>query len=134
MQQHQKENTLYQLDNMKRIYENYFITEDGKLFNERKQMKTYKGGRYEKVVLKIANKPTMKYIHRMVAEAYIDNLEHKPQINHKDGNKHNNDLSNLEWVTHSENMKHAYETKLVVPYDRSGDKNPNYRHGNRMKK
>jgi hypothetical protein len=124
---------------MKRIYENYFITEDGKLFNERKQMKTYKGDRYEKVVLKINGKPTMKYIHRLVAEAYIDNTDSKKEVNHKDGNKLNNNVSNLEWVTTTENKQHAwslglYDNGILLRRDYTGSNNPNYRHGNNIKK
>jgi hypothetical protein len=72
---------------MKNIYTNYFITEDGKLFNTKKQMKTYSGERYEKAVIKINGKSTMKYIHRLVAEAFIENPENKPEVNHKNGNK-----------------------------------------------
>ena len=47
-------------------------------------------------------------IHQLVAEAFIPNPENKPEINHIDRNRANNDVSNLEWVTHSENMKHSY--------------------------
>ena len=63
-------------------------------------------------------KPTLLsstiYVHRLIGFAYIENPYCKPIINHIDGNKLNNEISNLEWVTHSENMKHAYSTGLVV--------------------
>ena len=51
-------------------------------------------------------------IHKLVASNYIDNQYNKPQVNHIDGNKSNNHVSNLEWVTQSENIRHAINTGL----------------------
>ena len=55
-------------------------------------------------------------LHRLVAEAFLPNPQGKPHVNHKDGNKKNCAAKNLEWVTQSENEKHAFKTGLKKPH------------------
>lgn len=65
------------------------------------------GAGYTFVVLKREGSRKRKYIHRLVAETFIPNPENKPEVNHKDGDKDNNRIDNLEWCTSSENHRHA---------------------------
>ena len=59
-------------------------------------------------VMLYKNKKSKRFtVHRLVALTFIPNPEDKPQINHKDGDRTNNSVSNLEWVTQSENMRHS---------------------------
>ncbi len=57
-------------------------------------------------------KQKQHYIHRLVAMAFIENPFDKEQVNHIDGDKTNNAVDNLEWVSREENINHAYETEL----------------------
>lgn len=63
--------------------------------------------KYIEIVIRPNNKGYTRQLHRLLAEAYIPNPENKSQVNHKDGNKYNYRLSNLEWMTALENVRHA---------------------------
>jgi len=77
---------------------------------------------YNTVCFCVAGKIKQKIVkvHRLVAQSFISNTENKPCVNHKDGNKLNNRLDNLEWATYSENTIHAIESGLIKfkPYSK----------------
>lgn len=62
---------------------------------------------------------TTAYVHRALATLFVPNPDDKPHVNHIDGRKQNNGPSNLEWATHAENMRHAFNTGLA-PRPKSG--------------
>lgn len=70
------------------------------------------GKTYPLVMLRRNGQFCPRYIHRLVAEAFLENPTHMLVVNHKDGNKKNNNVSNLEWVSYSENNYHALNTGL----------------------
>lgn len=72
------------------------------------QSKSIRG--YYSVNLTIKGERRAYTVHRLMAKAFIPNPENKPQVNHKDGNKFNNNIQNLEWVTGRENIEHYYKT------------------------
>ena len=70
---------------------------------------------YKYVHIKMcANRGTTKKLHRLIAQAFIPNLENKPTINHKNGIKGDNRIENLEWATHKEQSEHARRNGLLV--------------------
>ena len=94
----------------------YKVDENGNVFSVRnnkllKRMMFPSG--YEYVHLCNGKGKTKLFrVHRLVAEAFIPNPNDLPQVNHKDGNKLNNSVENLEWCTNLENMRHSVETGL----------------------
>ena len=70
---------------------------------------------YKVVALTKDGKQKLYKVHRLVATVFVENPMNKPQVNHIDGNKHNNNAENLEWVTASENTKHAFNSGLSRP-------------------
>lgn len=74
--------------------------------------------KYLRVVLCKDGTPKTFYIHRLVAITFISNEENYKCVNHKDGNKLNNNVENLEWCTYSHNMKHAFSNGLAKPWNK----------------
>lgn len=113
---------------------NYFIYDNGLLQNVKtnKFLKPYKSsGGY--LYIKIVKNKRHHHIrlHRLVALAFIPNPDNLPCVNHKDGNKENNCVDNLEWCSYSDNIKHGYKNNLfknptfsptrVIQYDLEGN-------------
>lgn len=115
------------MNNVKEIWlpvvncDGYLISNLGRVYTEkRKRLKSIHLDRYGYpiVVLSINNKPVTKKVHRLVAEAFIPNTENKPHINHKDENKLNNNVNNLEWVTPLENNLYGTRRERVAQKER----------------
>lgn len=108
---------------MKEIFKNvenfeseFQISNFGRLYSKRtnkilKCRKTKSG--YSEIHTYVSNKSVSFRIHRLVAVAFISNPENKREVNHIDGDKSNNRSDNLEWVTSSENVIHAFKNNLM---------------------
>ena len=97
---------LYQVSNLGRVKSNY--NKNGKTILKNR----VNCGGYCTVLLSKNKKSKNFSVHRLVASLFIHNADAKLFVNHKNGIKKNNEVTNLEWVTTSENQKHAYETGL----------------------
>lgn len=96
---------------------NYEINEKGEVRNckNKKIIKPFRNKcGYIYVSLNANGKQKNYRLHRLIAKAFIPNPNNYPYINHIDMNKTNNDISNLEWCTNSQNMKHAYAIKPML--------------------
>ncbi len=90
-------------------FETYSINKYGEIKRDNKLLKLQKSkSGYLQVLLWKNGKPYSKRIHRLVAETFLDKVEGKDIVNHKDGNILNNNADNLEWVTVKENTQHAF--------------------------
>jgi hypothetical protein len=97
----------YQVSNMGN-FRSFVKNKDGKQLTCRLFSKNY-------LRVKIAGK--WMNCHRLVAQMFIPNIYDKPQVNHINGDKGDNRVQNLEWVTQSENLKHAYRLGLLPHCD-----------------
>lgn len=103
------ENELGQFETLK-DFPDFLIHHDGRIYNLKK--KIFMKPRLDKGYVSIRLNDKNHFIHRLVAIQFIPNQENKEMVNHKDGDKLNNHVNNLEWVTRSENTLHAYKTGL----------------------
>ena len=89
---------------IRQFKEDYYISETGEVFKKLNPYIAQNDYKVFKDRYGIHNQ-----VHRMVAMAFIPNPENKPNVNHKDGNRQNNNVNNLEWCTQQENIKHMIE-------------------------
>ena len=96
-------------------YPGFYASRDGRIWSEKsnqwKKIVQHISGKGE-VYLSVAIAHCPRRVHRLIAEAWVPNPEGKPEVNHIDGDKLNNSIENLEWVTRAENAQHAYDTGL----------------------
>lgn len=111
-------------EDLKGYEDSYQISDFGRVFTKRRLIgnQIYYGKElipqltsdgYLKVTLSKNGESKKYYLHRLVAIQFIDNNDNLPQVNHKDGNKLNNSVTNLEWCTKQENQNHAVRTNLM---------------------
>lgn len=104
----------------------YQISDQGEVRRLLKDGKTRllrpRSGTYYTVALSKNNRPKTFNVHRLVAENFLEEQMYKREVNHIDGDKHNNKIENLEWVTPKENLVHAMEKLNHYPWGKPARK------------
>ena len=99
--------------------ETYKVSNTGRVINivtGRELAQRGNGNGFIRIELWKNKKGRKHYVHRLVADAFIPNPDCKPEVNHIDGNRSNNRIDNLEWVTSSENTRHAIKNNRLVAW------------------
>lgn len=103
----------YQVSNLGNVksLKRYVKNKNGMRVVKEKMLKPYLNNKgYWAVSLTENHKSKLKFVHRLIAEAFIRYIDNKPFVNHKDGVKTNNNIKNLEWCTQKENVEHAIKS------------------------
>lgn len=104
---------LYKISDTGEVLSCERITSDGRKIKSKLLLGGEYSNKYRFVCLRKNGVNHNASVHRLVAEAFIPNPENLPCVNHVDGNKQNNNVSNLEWCSYSENIQHAVKIGLV---------------------
>lgn len=110
-------------------FPDYAVTDKGSVVNTRTgrflQASRNTCGYPQVEITNDEGEPKTHRVHRLVAIAFVPNPDGRPEVNHKDGDKTNNAATNLEWVTRSQNVKHAFDTGLKRAKGLHGERNVN---------
>lgn len=97
-------------------YKGYSVSDSGEVRRDstRRILKQQSSRGYKTVALSVRGKVTRVYVHILVASCFLSNEDNLPEVNHKDFDKSNNSVDNLEWCDRFGNMQHAKGISLVV--------------------
>lgn len=121
---------VYENGDVYRVERTFYNPSGKKYFLPRKKLSQNDNGNgYFWIRIYINNKATRIYVHRLVAMAFIPNAQNKPEVNHIDGNKGNNNVSNLEWCTRLENVRDYIDKGRakhrdafpIIQFDKNGE-------------